>query len=98
MSWASHGYGHQRASDLDATEFFTDIDSARKLLEDISENRSKVTGRRVFQSEQKSHFRLSERVGYQYSSSIYLIRHDHYGMPDAPRLAHKVREGLLKFP
>ncbi len=24
-------------------------------------------------------------AGYRYSSSIYPVRHDHYGMPDAPR-------------
>ena len=33
-----------------------------------------------------------------YSSSIYPIRHDHYGMPDAPRFAHQVRAGLLEVP
>ena len=32
-------------------------------------------------------------AGYRYSSSIYPIRHDHYGMPDAPRFAHEVRAG-----
>jgi polysaccharide deacetylase family protein (PEP-CTERM system associated) len=38
------------------------------------------------------------RAGYRYSSSIYPIRHDHYGMPDAPRFAHEVRPGLLEVP
>ena len=42
--------------------------------------------------------RVLERAGYRYSSSIYPIRHDHYGMPDAPRFAHEVREGLLEVP
>ena len=28
-----------------------------------------------------------EEAGYRYSSSIYPIQHDHYGMPDAPRFA-----------
>ena len=37
-------------------------------------------------------------AGYRYSSSIYPIRHDHYGMPDAPRHAHEVRPGLLEVP
>jgi polysaccharide deacetylase family protein (PEP-CTERM system associated) len=43
-------------------------------------------------------FDCLERAGYLYSSSIYPIRHDHYGMPDAPRFAHKVRSGLLEIP
>jgi hypothetical protein len=34
---------------------------------------------------------VSPEAGYRYSSSIYPIRHDHYGMPDAPRFAHRVR-------
>jgi polysaccharide deacetylase family protein (PEP-CTERM system associated) len=29
---------------------------------------------------------------------VYPIRHDHYGMPDAPRFAHEVRPGLLEIP
>ena len=38
------------------------------------------------------------RSGYRYSSSIYPIAHDHYGMPDAPRFAHKTVCGLLEIP
>jgi polysaccharide deacetylase family protein (PEP-CTERM system associated) len=38
------------------------------------------------------------KAGYRYSSSIYPIRHDHYGMPDAPRFAHLVGAGLLEIP
>ena len=37
-------------------------------------------------------------AGYRYSSSVYPIQHDHYGMPDAPRFAHEVRPGLLEIP
>jgi hypothetical protein len=41
---------------------------------------------------------VSPEAGYRYSSSIYPIRHDHYGMPNAPRFAHRVRDGLLELP
>jgi polysaccharide deacetylase family protein (PEP-CTERM system associated) len=37
-------------------------------------------------------------AGYRYSSSLYPIRHDHYGVPDAPRFAHEVGPGLLEVP
>lgn len=97
---ASHGYGHQRASDLEESVFFADIDSSRKLLEDVSGHR--VIGYRApsFSIGEKNlwAFDCLERAGYLYSSSIYPIRHDHYGMPDAPRFAHKVRGGLLEIP
>ena len=38
------------------------------------------------------------RAGYRYSSSIYPIKHDHYGMPDSPRHAYQVRPGLTEVP
>ena len=39
-------------------------------------------------------------AGYRYSSSIYPIRHDHYGMPAAPRFASQPRgrDGLVELP
>ncbi len=97
---ASHGYGHQRASDLDEAAFRADIVTAKQLLEDIAGH--EVRGYRA------PSFSIGERnlwafdclaeAGYRYSSSIYPIRHDHYGMPDAPRFAHRVRGGLLEVP
>ncbi len=97
---ASHGYGHERASDLNETAFLADIVSAKKLLEDISGQPVKGYRAPSF-SIGKSNlwaFDCLARAGYRYSSSIYPIRHDHYGMPDAPRFAHDVRDGLLEIP
>ena len=97
---ASHGYGHERASDLDEAAFFTDIDSSRKLLEDLSGRQIKGYRAPSFSIGRNNlwAFDCLERAGYLYSSSIYPIRHDHYGMPEAPRFAHKVRDGLLEIP
>jgi polysaccharide deacetylase family protein (PEP-CTERM system associated) len=97
---ASHGYGHQRASDLTEADFSADVELAKKLLEDISGQ--EVRGYRApsFSIGEGNlwAFRLPRTAGYRYSSSIYPIRHDHYGMPDAPRFAHRVRAGLLELP
>ena len=97
---ASHGYGHERASDLTESAFFSDIDSAKKILEDLSG--CAVTGYRApsFSIGEGNlwAFDCLERAGYRYSSSIYPIRHDHYGMPDAPRFAHRVRGALVEVP
>jgi len=97
---ASHGYGHQRVSDLTEATFSADIELAKKLLEDISGQ--EVRGYRApsFSIGEGNlwAFDCLERAGYRYSSSIYPIRHDHYGMPDAPRFAHRVRAGLLELP
>jgi polysaccharide deacetylase family protein (PEP-CTERM system associated) len=38
------------------------------------------------------------RAGYRYSSSIYPVKHDHYGMPQAPRFVHRTDSGLIEIP
>lgn len=97
---ASHGYGHQRASDLDKAAFLADVVAAKQLLEDISGQEIKGYRAPSFSIGEGNlwAFDCLERAGYRYSSSIYPIRHDHYGMPDAPRFAHRVRTGLLEVP
>ncbi len=97
---ASHGYGHQRASDLTETAFFDDVQRAKTILEDIGGQ--SVQGYRApsFSIGTGNLWALDTllKAGYRYSSSIYPVKHDHYGMPDAPRFAHEVRPGLLEVP
>ncbi len=97
---ASHGYGHERASDLTEATFFADVFSAKKLLEDLSGHEVKGYRAPSFSIGESNlwAFDCLERAGYRYSSSIYPIVHDHYGMPDAPRFAHRVRAGLIEVP
>ena len=97
---ASHGYGHERASDLSREAFRDDIVRAKRLLEDI--------GGVAVQGYRAPSFSIGtgnlwafdslQAAGYRYSSSIYPIHHDHYGMPDAPRFAHEVADGLIEIP
>ena len=97
---ASHGYGHQRATDLDRSAFAQDITRAKKLLEDIAG--APVQGYRApsfsIGSSNLWAFDSLAQAGYQYSSSIYPIKHDHYGMPDSPRFAYRLACGLLEIP
>ncbi|APW39495.1 polysaccharide deacetylase [Rhodoferax koreense] len=97
---ASHGYGHERASDQTQESFFTDIDLAKILLEDLSGVEIKGYRAPSFSIGKKNlwAFDCLQKAGYRYSSSIYPIRHDHYGMPDSPRFAYEVRDGLLEIP
>ncbi|HLO62346.1 MAG TPA: XrtA system polysaccharide deacetylase [Azonexus sp.] len=96
---ASHGYGHERATDQTPDSFFADVNVAKLILEDLSD--SEVKGYRApsFSIGENNPwaFECLERAGYRYSSSIYPIRHDHYGMPNAPRHAHQVGK-LLEIP
>ncbi|TXF99434.1 XrtA system polysaccharide deacetylase [Massilia arenae] len=99
---ASHGYGHLRASDQSRAEFDNDIRSSKALLEDIGGQA--VVGYRApsFSIGHANLWALDalHEAGYQYSSSIYPIAHDHYGMPDAPRFAFYPNgpDGLLEVP
>ena len=96
---ASHGYGHERVSDQTPDSFFADINIAKLILEDISG--TEVRGYRApsFSIGEKNlwAFETLEKAGYHYSSSIYPIHHDHYGMPNAPRHAHRIGN-LLEIP
>lgn len=97
---ASHGYGHERASDLDEKAFSEDVTRAKRILEDIAG--APVLGYRApsfsIGTGNLWAFDVLARAGYRYSSSIYPIAHDHYGMPDSPRFAYRVGSGLLEVP
>jgi polysaccharide deacetylase family protein (PEP-CTERM system associated) len=97
---ASHGYGHDRASALSRKHFSADVSLAKAVLED-------VTGAAVrgYRAPSFSIGRANDwafdcllEAGYRYSSSVYPIHHDHYGVPDAPRFPYPVRDGLLEVP
>jgi polysaccharide deacetylase family protein (PEP-CTERM system associated) len=97
---ASHGYGHERASELSRPAFRHDVERSKKILEDLSGR--EVRGYRApsFSIGTRNLWALDvlAHAGYRYSSSIYPIAHDHYGMPDSPRFAYRVGAGLLEIP
>lgn len=99
---ASHGYDHLRASEQTPNNFRDDISRSKKLLEDIGG--VAVQGYRApsFSIGANNLWALDllQDAGYRYSSSIYPIQHDHYGMPEAPRFAFRPRgeSGLLELP
>ncbi|QDL37536.1 XrtA system polysaccharide deacetylase [Rhodoferax sediminis] len=97
---ASHGYGHERATDQTEAAFFADIHLAKIVLEDLVD--SEVKGYRApsfsISTGNLWAFDSLVRAGYRYSSSVYPIRHDHYGMPESPRFAHEVRPSLIEIP
>ncbi len=97
---ASHGYEHLRATEQGIGQFLADIRLAKAVLEDVSGK--PVRGYRApsFSVGEANPwaFDCIAEAGYRYSSSIYPIRHDHYGAPNAPRFAYEVRQGLLEVP
>lgn len=99
---ASHGYAHLRASEQSRQQFAADVRHSKTILEQL-------TGRTVLGYRAPSFsigaanlwaFDVLQEAGYRYSSSIYPIRHDHYGMPESPRFAWRPRgpQGVLELP
>ena len=97
---ASHGYGHQRVCNQSREEFREDIRHSKALLEDISGHA--VLGYRapsysINHSNMWVHDELYE-TGHIYSSSVYPVKHDLYGIPDAPRFKYTLPNGLIEIP
>lgn len=85
---ASHGSVHARVHTQSPATFRADVRRAKAVLEDVGG--VPVRGYRAasFSIDSRTpwaHAILAEE-GHAYSSSVYPIRHDHYGMPEAPRL------------
>lgn len=99
---ASHGYAHLRASDQTREAFFQDIVRAKNLLEDIGGVAVKGYRAPSFSIGRENLWAQAclQEAGYRYSSSVYPIRHDHYGMHEAPRFAFYPEDGkgLLELP
>ena len=86
---ASHGLSHYRADQQNCTEFMNDISRAKNILEDCAGVRVRGYRAASFSITKRNLWALEalREAGYRYSSSIYPIWHDLYGIPDAPRFA-----------
>lgn len=98
---ASHGYGHELVHEIGQAAFRADIRRARAALEDAGG--VPVRGYRAPTFSIGPHTPWAHQVlaeeGYAYSSSVFPVRHDLYGAPDAPRLPHRPRpDGVLELP
>lgn len=84
---ASHGYDHRRVHSMFPRAFREDIRRSKALLEDC-------TGEQVLGYRAPSYsisskclwaFEILAEEGFLYDSSVFPVRHDLYGFPDAPR-------------
>jgi len=94
---ASHGYGHARADGQTPDEFRADVRRARGVLQELGG--VPVSGYRAptFSIGPRNPwaFDVLEEEGYGYSSSVFPVRHDLYGAPDAPRFPYRPGVGSL---
>lgn len=98
---ASHGFEHRRANEQTRAEFAHDVASAKLLLEDIGGVEVKGYRAPSFSIGSGNLWALDclHEAGYRYSSSIYPVRHDHYGMPESSRFSFFHQPGgVLEVP
>jgi polysaccharide deacetylase family protein (PEP-CTERM system associated) len=99
---ASHGYSHTRATQQTPDQFRDDVTRTKAILEDLSgiEVRGYRAASYSIGSTNLWALDILGEAGYAYSSSIYPIQHDLYGMPEAPRFKFlpKGSGGILEVP
>ncbi len=101
---ACHGMSHKLIYTQTPEEFHAETREAKALLEDIIGE--PVLGYRAatYSITPKSLWALDSiaELGFQYDSSIFPIRHDLYGIPDAPQAPGRIRAPggaeLVEFP
>ncbi|KAA3657857.1 MAG: DUF3473 domain-containing protein, partial [Calditrichaeota bacterium] len=101
---ASHGYGHQMVFDQTPDQFQEDVGRSLEILQAITGE--KVRGYRApsYSITRDTLWALEKLVdlGIEYDSSIFPIRHDVYGVEDAPRFPFKIsienKQQIIEFP
>lgn len=92
---ASHGYAHQHIEGQTPQAFRNDLRLSREILESLSGQT--VYGYRAptYSITNRTLWALAVLIeeGFRYDSSVFPVRHDHYGIPGAPRGPFKISLG-----
>jgi len=93
---ASHGFAHQRITEMSKDDFVADVLKSKNILEQLSG--TDIIGYRApsFSINDTNTWVYEKLIesGFQYSSSTYPIQHDLYGVPNWPRFMHKRPESV----
>ena len=99
---ASHGYYHIQVHEKTPEEFHADVSRTKAVLEDAGGVAVRGYRAATFSISERTPwaFDVLAKAGYTYSSSVNPIRHDLYGIPDAPRFAYRPdgRSDLVEIP
>jgi polysaccharide deacetylase family protein (PEP-CTERM system associated) len=98
---ASHGWDHTRADTQQPEAFRADVNRTRTLLEDTGGTAVRGYRAATFSIGASNMwvYPILRQEGYLYSSSINPIRHDLYGMADAPRVPFRPHaDGVIELP
>ena len=88
---ASHGWAHFHVFEMEPKTFLEDITRTKAVLEDTGGQEVRGYRAASFSVNPKTWWAYDAlcEAGYEYSSSVNPIRHDHYGVPNAPRFPFK---------
>lgn len=101
---ASHGMSHKLVYDQAPDEFAAETLESKALLEDIigvpvlgyRASTYSITGRSLWALD------ILKEAGFIYDSSIFPIRHDMYGIPEAPQVPARIKTpkgaSIVEFP
>ncbi len=98
---ACHSLHHRLIYTMTPAEFREDTRIAKDILEQLTG--TPVRGYRApsysITNASLWAFDILEELDFAYDSSIFPIRHDRYGIPDAPRFPHRLQgRRLMEFP
>ena len=101
---ACHGYSHQLVYNQSPDVFREETIRSKSILEDITQ--SSIRGYRAasYSITEQSMWALDilAETGFEYDSSIFPVRHDRYGIPDAPEYPYRMETpkgySLVEFP
>ena len=93
---ACHGYEHIRVTKQTPDQFRSDVYKAKNILEQQSGKEIKGYRAASYSIGASNLWALNvlQEMGFKYSSSIYPVKHDLYGMPEAPRFMFEPLQNL----
>jgi polysaccharide deacetylase family protein (PEP-CTERM system associated) len=98
---ASHGHGHEQVHRIGQAAFRADIRRAKAALEQaggVAVQGYRAPTFSIGPATPWAHAVLAEE-GHRYSSSVFPVKHDNYGTPDAPRGPHRPHaDGVVELP
>ena len=90
---ACHGFSHQLVYEQSPEQFHGETVRSKQLLEDIIQDRVRGYRAASYSITNRSLWALDiiAEAGFDYDSSIFPVRHDRYGIPDAKDIPHRLQ-------
>lgn len=100
---ACHGHSHRLIYNQAPSEFAEETRRAKDVIEQAVGHRVRGYRAASYSITKRSLWALDTLIelGFEYDSSIFPVRHDRYGIPDAPRVPHVIERAsgsIIEFP